>query len=332
MMDAVFIMFLILMSALFSGFETGGYLLNRIRLRMNLRKRMPAARRLQRVLSDAHLFIFTVLIGNNIAVYLLSSQITELYLQKGIFGGSGFVLWFLPWNAETVATLTLTLPLFLFGEVLPKNLFRRFTDQIMYRCSGLLYLAWMVFQPMTRFLRWFFSRLVRGQDGEDGFSGFSLSVEGLRHGVSKAVGAGEITRQQHGMVEKLVDMKSVSVRDKMLPIASIVSVPEKNTVRETLDYMRSQNVEQVAVYRGSLNTLVGYITIFDLLNQNVEANEPIEFLVRPFSVISPSMSLSQAFRSLREVPNVPGIVKNKGGQAVGLINLRDIAEYLVAVD
>jgi CBS domain containing-hemolysin-like protein len=332
MMNVVLIFLLILMSALFSGFETGGYLLNRIRLRMNARKKQSSAKRLQRVLSDAHLFIFTVLIGNNIAVYLLSRNVTEIFLETGLSDRAQLIFGIFPWNAEAAATLTLTLPLFFLGEVLPKNLFRRFSDQLMYRCSGLLYFSWLLFKPLTHALRFVFSRLVRGSGERDGFSGFSLSVEGLRHGVSRAVGSGELSRQQHGMVEKLVDMKGRSVRERMQPIRSIISVPENNTVAGTLEVMRSKSVEQVAVYRGSAGTLIGYVTIFDLLGPNVPSDSLVENLVREFIQLSPSFSLSQAFRRLRKAPSVPGIVQNAGSQAVGLIHLRDIAEYIVSSD
>ena len=69
-----------LFSALFSGIETGSYKINRIRLRRRERDRQPAALALARLLRRPYLFIYTVLIGNNIANYVLSKQVTDLYL------------------------------------------------------------------------------------------------------------------------------------------------------------------------------------------------------------------------------------------------------------
>jgi Mg2+/Co2+ transporter CorB len=124
-------------SALFSGLETGGYLLNRIRLRFRARQGNRAAQRLQTVLSDAHRFIFTVLICNNIANYLLSREVTRIYLGAGV-GLSGDLLFgFLPWDAGTAATLTLMLPVFFFAELVPKNMFRHHADRLMYTFSGI---------------------------------------------------------------------------------------------------------------------------------------------------------------------------------------------------
>lgn len=107
----LFIGIVILLAGLYSGCETGGYLLNRIRLRSRVRNQERPALRLHRVLSDAYLFIFTVLIGHNVAVYIVSWHVTQLYVKSG-FSGPTELLWgFMPWNAETVATFTLMLPL-----------------------------------------------------------------------------------------------------------------------------------------------------------------------------------------------------------------------------
>ena len=60
-----------------------------------------------------------VLIGNNIAIYLLSNQVTNIYLKNG-FSANSLIFGFLPWNAEVIATLTLIFPVFLFAEIIPK--------------------------------------------------------------------------------------------------------------------------------------------------------------------------------------------------------------------
>ena len=114
-MSWLLILLFIFASALYSGLETGGYLLNRIRLRVRVRHGDRAACRLQRVLADAHLFVFTVLIGQNIAVYLISREVTTLYLGCTWLEPGDALFGLIPWNAEAAATLTLMIPLFVLG-------------------------------------------------------------------------------------------------------------------------------------------------------------------------------------------------------------------------
>ena len=59
----------ILFSALFSGMETGGYTLNRIKLKRRVIEKNEPACRLHQALKRPYRYIFTVLVGNNIAIY-----------------------------------------------------------------------------------------------------------------------------------------------------------------------------------------------------------------------------------------------------------------------
>ncbi|HEY5654139.1 MAG TPA: CNNM domain-containing protein, partial [Pontiella sp.] len=124
-------------SAMFSGVETGSYTINRIRLRHRVREGQRSALALSKVLEYPYIFIYTVLIGNNIAVFVVSKEVTDLYLNAGLQAG-GFALGFIPWNAEVAATLTLMFPLFLLAEVGPKNLFHKKADVLMYRLAGFM--------------------------------------------------------------------------------------------------------------------------------------------------------------------------------------------------
>ncbi|MFA7257337.1 MAG: CNNM domain-containing protein, partial [Kiritimatiellales bacterium] len=176
----LFILFMIVIAGIYGGCETGGYLLNRIRLRSRVRRMEHAALRLHKVLADAYLFIFTVLIGHNIAVYLVSRSVTQLYLNAGFSGPVHTVLGFIPWNAETAATLTLMLPLFIFAEIIPKNLYRRRADTLMYGSSRLLLFSWRMFSPLTAALKILFNLLTGGRGRSEALNGFSLSLQGLR--------------------------------------------------------------------------------------------------------------------------------------------------------
>jgi len=328
-MTLLLIALFILLAGMFAGLETGGYLLNRIRLRFRARHGDRAARRLQRVLSDAHLFIFTVLIGHNIAVYLVSRSVTQLYLRAGMSGHTEALFGMIPWNAETAATLTLMLPLFLFAEIIPKNLFRRRADILMYRLSGGLLLAWRLFLPITTGLKMLFNLLTGGRGRSDMLSGISLSLDGLREYFSEESRQITLSDHQHGMIDNLVSMHRIPVRDLMQSAASIISITEKATVVQALELLRARGVEQVAVYHGSVRRLTGFITLFDLMNSALKPTDPIKPHVRKMIRLPAEMPLTRAFRRLRLSPATPAVVMDRSSLAVGMLHLRDIASYIV---
>ena len=146
MVDLIIIFLSFLFSGLFSGIETGSYSVNRIKLKRKVLERNSEAERLNSIISSPYKFIFMVLIGNNIAIYLLSNQVTNIYLKNG-FSANSLIFGFLPWNAEVIATLTLIFPVFLFAEIIPKNIFRIWADNIMYSLSIFIKTCNILFTP-----------------------------------------------------------------------------------------------------------------------------------------------------------------------------------------
>lgn len=330
-MSFLLIVLFITMSSLYSGLETGGYMLNRIRLRTRVRHDIQSAQNLQKVLSSSHLFIFTVLIGNNIAVYMVSRNVTRLYLNSGHFSeGSGELFGFLPWNAEIAATLSLLLPLFLLGEIIPKNLFHRHADTLMYRFSGFLRLSWSIFWPVTALLDRIFSLLSRGRGNDEALGGHTLSLQGLWDYFSADSFGVRLSEHQHGMIHNLESMRRVPVRDLMRPVSSVVSMSDRATVAQVLDAMRLRDCEQVALHHGEVLRFVGYVTLFDLMDPKLSPADSVLPKIRKMIRLSAGLSTTRAFRRLRRQPGTPAVIVDRHSLAVGVLNLRDIAGYIVS--
>ena len=282
--------------------------------------------RLQKSLYDAHLFIFTVLIGNNIAIYLLSRQVTNLYLKGGLSAESGGF----SWNAETAAAVTLMLPVFIFAELLPKNLFRTRADSLMYRCSGLLQIVQKLFSPLTIPLKWIFHLMTAGRVPSEALSGLSLSVEGLREYFSGEALQQTLTDHQHGMIDKVVSMHATPVQEIMTPWQQAVSISERATVRQTVQHMKESDMDILLVFRGPRRNLIGFVRMVDLLDPGLEPAAPVRPVCRVMQRIAEGTSLSQAFRSLRQSPDHPVLVMDRPGKVGGVLRLRDVADYIAS--
>ncbi|MGB7934014.1 MAG: CNNM domain-containing protein, partial [Gammaproteobacteria bacterium] len=101
---------LILLSAFFSGSETGLMTLNRYKLRHLAEKGHPGALRAVRLLERPDRLIGLILLGNNF-VNILASMLTTLIALR-LWGESGIA----------IAAGILTLLILIFAEVMPKTL------------------------------------------------------------------------------------------------------------------------------------------------------------------------------------------------------------------
>ncbi|NNJ69964.1 MAG: DUF21 domain-containing protein, partial [Kiritimatiellales bacterium] len=220
-------------SALYSGAETGSYMINRIRLRRRVQHRRRSARVLSWVLRDPHIFVFSVLIGQNIAVYMVTTTVTYLYINSGMdVSGGARLFGVLPWNAEMAATLTLTFPLFLFGEVGPKNLFRMKADKLMYLLAGLLRLSVICFYPLTFPLKHFFHLLTRRANEEVERELHRLSPDALKEYFSAGAKDGVISPYQSQMMDNVTSMHSIPLRNLMTPLRQTPRLPHTATVAD----------------------------------------------------------------------------------------------------
>lgn len=319
----------IFLSAMFSGLETGSYVVNRINLRNKVEKNIFSAVSLNKNLSDSGIFLFTVLIGNNLILYLLSLLMTNYYISAGV-GGTGltFLLNIFPWSAEVAATLTLILPIFIFGEVLPKNIFMTKADILMYKTVKFQSAFIFLFKPLTCLLKKI-SLFVNRQNDNDSFYDFAnLTSQKVSLIFSECIKYGIITPKQNVMIEKSFALETVSVSKIMVPLNSISGVYEDDTPKVIENKIRSLPHRAIPVFRkNEKSVIIGCADFFDILNALRHKTFSIENCLQKQPKIKYTSSLYSAYMLMHKEKKVNAIVIKKN-RAVGIIWLRDIVKYL----
>lgn len=316
--DLVAIIGSIFLAGAYSGFETGNYLLNRVRLRFRVAEQDRRARLLDWALRDAQLFICTTLVGHNLAVYIASVTTISLYQHAGLQGRS----------AEIIATLTLALPFFLFSEVGPKNLFRTRANTLMYAVADLLRLSIVLFYPVTIPLR-LLTRLVAGRRGTSADALAGLSRQRLRLFFDEGTTEGVLTTHQNEMVANVMSMRSTPVTAAMTPIAQAVCAPENATVSDFIQLAQGRQISRLAVYRVDRLHVVGLVHIFDVMDPSIQPDDPLKPHVRPVPQIPSSSTVQAALYQLQRRKEPMAVVTDPRGRTVGLLSLEDLAQHIV---
>jgi putative hemolysin len=314
-----------LFSALFSGVETGSYMINRIRLRHREQERRPSAVVLARLLRNSHIFVFTVLIGNNIAIYLLSREVTDLYLDGGLTGGAA-LLGFVPWNAEMAATLTLMLPLFIFAEIGPKNLFRKKADILMYRLAGLMRLLVLIFYPFTWLLKQCFRMLTHGREEEVGRELHRLSPEGLKEYFSAGEKEGVLSSYQSRMMDNVTSMHNVPVRALMTPLKAVSRLPSEASVADFKRLCARRKTGYALLM--SRHQVVGMVSLFGIVSRGLNDDAMLMPYAEDVLEIAENRSLKSAFYRLRRNSRHSAVILDARKHPTGFIQLEDIARYI----
>jgi len=319
----------IFLSAMFSGLETGSYVVNRINLRNKVDKNINSAVSLNKNLSDSRTFLFTVLIGNNVVLYLLSLLMTNYYIGNGV-GGVGLTFLFnvFPWSAEVAATLTLILPIFIFGEVLPKNVFMTKADILMYSSVKFQSVFIFLFKPLS----WLLKKItifINGQNDNDSFYDFSnLTSQKVSLIFSECIKYGIITPKQNVMIEKSFALETISVSKIMIPINSLSGIYDDDTPKTIEDKIRNLPHRTIPIFKkDGKNLIVGCADFFDILNAVRHKTFNIESCLQKQPRIKHTSSLYSAYMLMHKEKKVNAIVIKKS-RVIGIIWLRDIVKYL----
>lgn len=303
-------------SAVFSGLETGIYRLNRVRLHLLAHRHEPRAVILDRMDRNPNRTLGTLLIGNNIANYASSLGITALLGAAGL-GDRAIII---------VVALILTPLLFVFGEVLPKDLFQNYTDRITYSFARFLRLTqWLLTATLLLPIVDGASRLIAWATGRG--QATRLAVHPRRivgQLISEGVGEGLISPYQSEMIERVLHPPESTVADAMVPWAQVHVVhagapPEAVwALADRVPHSRFPVVDASGQPAGALH-------VFDVMLREPTTCPPLESLMRPAPWIDPRLPLRQALGELRLEHSAMGFVGSPD-QPLGIITVKDIVE------
>lgn len=315
----------ICISGLFSASETGLYCVNRLRLRLAAHEKDRSAERLHGLLSDEPGLLFTTLLGTNIANYLAPACLTTVFLgtlSAGSEAGREHL-------AEFYTTVILTPVVFIFGEVVPKNVFQRHADRFMLRISYALHLTYAFFR-MTGVIavQAWFSRLVLARLHRRPVSGSALHsrldmYQMLREGAA----SGALSRTQVSILDRLHTLQSIRVGSVMVPRSKTVMLPAEATRAEIQRTIRATRVSRIPVYQGERRRVVGVAHLLDLLTADPDSRLSEQTL--PPLEVSPDMPVTEALSTLQRRRRRMAIAVDKWGHCVGIVTVKDLVEEIV---
>jgi len=305
-------------SAFFSGTETGFYRVNRVRLVLGARGGDVIARWLLFLTNQPSLFVATTLTGNNLANYVTSLAIV-LFTQK-IFTADSHL-------AELIAPVALAPVLFVYGELLPKNLFLNAPFLLIRRAGPLFLLCAVLFAPVSVLL-WLFGRMLGSLLGESPTSlRLTLARTELARVFDEGREAGILSPTQAKLVQNLFAEANHPVSRSMIPLARLLAVPEDAPRDAVLEMARRQKLVVVPVERRGPHgrELFAYVRVVDVA---LETTGGIG-TVRPMASISSSQSQLAALTILRTSGEAMARVVGPGDKTLGVVTLARLSQPLL---
>lgn len=252
-------------SALYSGSEIGFYRVSAVQVDLDARGGSRRAALMRWLLRDEAALLVTILIGNNLALELATHVAEALF--EGALGLHD------PGALALAVTLALTPLVFLFGEALPKDLFRQRPHALTGLGAPLVAASRVVFWPLERALRLVTVLLEHalglGSDvvapaakGKEAVLGFL--AEGRRHGVLSA--------RAEALASNALRLRGVSVGQAMVPWRQAEVLRDDQTDAELFAAILAAHHSRLPVVRADAgpsptpDQVLGYVHQLEVLH------------------------------------------------------------------
>jgi len=304
-----------LLEGFFSGSETGIYVVNRIRLRLRAEAGEPTARRLMSLLADTRGLITATLVGTNLCVFGTSALVTRLIEAR------------VETDAALLSTLILSPFLFVFAEVVPKNLFRRHADVLMYRVSGLLRLSVVAFRPLVVALKGVTSigGLLAGGHPEP--TDPLRSRERLLSLLMTGAEEGILTPYQHDMAGNILRVASVLIERVMIPIEDVVVIEEPVGRERVVEGLSRAGHSRYPV-RSADGSIERVLDVTEFLMADGDGGPPRAGL-HEAPRLAADTPVPRALEALQTGRLPLGLVVNDADRPLGIITVKDLVEEIV---
>lgn len=302
----------IVLSFLFSGYETGFVQTSPIRIQyLAEEEKDPRAAKLLQFRQNPTPLLTTLLIGNNLVLIVGSMALTDLA------------------RSNLAATL-IALPLFLiFGETVPKSIFRAHPNRLALALQPIVHWAYIALSPLVVPANVITRALVHLVGGpENPLRPTLSSVEEMRVLVDESVQQGSLHPEEQQMIHSVIDLQKKQAKEIMVPRIDIEALPTTATRDELLALFEETGRTRILIYRDSIDEIVGITNAYDVLLDQTPERPDIARFVHDVLHVPDTMRLDDLLETLKREKQHLAVVIDEYGGTDGIVTIEDILEEI----
>ena len=309
-------------SAFFSASETAYNLANESQLEKKAESGF--INKLSYKICKSYNFALTsILIGNNIVNFALSSVATSLSLvllvDSGITGEN---------VAATIATAVTTIVVLIFGEIAPKVIAKGNSKLLIRVFSVPLFFFMIVFSPVAYLINLLIKLVDKIYVNDDA----GVTTDELSSIIETGEEEGSIDEDRSELLQSAIDFNETTIKEIMIPRVDMVSIDIGDSISEVIETALNSPFSRIPVYEDSIDNIIGILVVQKLykilIDTNPEDIDLKELLVEPY-FIHMTVKLPDALDVLREERTHIMIVLDEFGGTAGIATMEDILEELV---
>jgi magnesium and cobalt exporter, CNNM family len=268
--------------------------------------------------------------------------ITAVGTLTSAVGGATAVDALSPWlmrvglgaGAETVALgiiiLVITYASLVVGELTPKAIALRNPERLACLMAPVVAAISRVLAPIVRVLSASTNLVLRilgmGTAQESPF----VSEDDVKYLVREGARKGVFEKVEEELVHNVFEFADTTVREIMTPRPQIKGLDLGTPPETVLGRAMEVGHSRIPVYQGSVEAVVGVVTLKDLLGAVARGETPrLPALLRPAVFVPETVRISRLLRQIQQTRQGLAMVVDEYGSVVGLVTIEDVVEEIV---
>lgn len=307
------IVFLLGLSAIFSGLTVGLLSLNIFELKRKSQLKDPEAMLVYPLKARGSELLVTLTLCNvliNALVAIIIDQVTP---------GSTYLTGFI---AAVITTVLITI----FAEILPVAYFRRHGLHIGAKFAPYITIVMNIMRPISKPLGNLIDNTI-GLESQNTYSAAELMLFLEEYQASED---SEVEADEMLIVKNALRFGDKFVRDVMTPITVVKAIEanEKFTLGNLKD-LQDSGFSRFPVYEGDMNNIVGLLYLRDLISNNSQSLTAGSAAEKNVNYVNEKQFLDHVLNGFLKTKKHMFIVVNEFEETVGIITIEDIIEEII---
>lgn len=218
----------------------------------------------------------------------------------------------------------LTLAILVVSEILPKTIgatyWKRLGPPAAYVLRGMI----IVLKPVLVPLAWF-NRLISPKGG----TGPTVSRAEIEILAEIGRREGTLDEEEWKVVTNVMNLSEIRVDDVMTPRTRVVSLDVNAGIDGALALFTEHGHRRYPVYEGSIDNIIGIVTVSDLLRAREQPGAELRSILRQPRFVPESKPVEDLIREMRRDRISMAIVIDEYGGTAGIVTLEDLFEEII---
>ncbi len=328
---AIAVLICLVLSAFYSGSETALVSVNKIRINQLVESKDTKAGIIHRLVESPQRMLALTLVGTNLANVLIA-QLGEGLVARGLPNLTVSL-------QGLIATAGITALLLIFGEILPKSIFRVKADTLALRYAYLLRISEVILAPLIYLVQNVTQVFVKLIDRSARRQSPDAQREELRLLALIGERSGNLLTDQRRMIHSLLNLQDRTVAQVMIPLVDIVAIEKNTKCEDFLQIAADSGYSRIPVYEEQIYNIIGIVNLLDVIYDDAASDTSgngagISKTVEPFirttlHFVPESKNINALLKEIQDTRHTMVFAVDEYGGTVGLVTVEDLVEEIV---